>query len=239
MSILDGWWPEAFDGTNGWAIGSEEDYHDHDYQDQLEAQEIYELLEEKVIPTFFDRGPDGLPHKWIEMMKNSMAKVSGFFNSHRMIEQYMEEYYVQAGFAHQILGENRQARAIELRDWKHRMKSLWRDVRVLDVSLPKGDRVSLGDTIEVRADINLGPIRNEEIVVDLCYGVVGSGLQSEKMVSRNITAMMTDGTGQDGVWRFKANVECEETGVYAYKVRVTPFHPYLFNPLSMGLVTWG
>ncbi len=239
MSILDGWWPEAFDGTNGWAIGSEEDYHDHDYQDRLETQEIYEILEEKVVPTFFDRGPDGLPHKWIEMMKNSMAKVSGFFNSHRMIEQYMEEYYVQAGFAHQILGENRQARAIELRDWKHRMKSLWRDVRVLDVSLPKGDRISLGDTIEVRADINLGPIRNEEIVVDLCYGVVGSGLQSEKMVSRNVTAMMTDGTGQDGVWRFKATVECEETGVYAYKVRVTPFHPYLFNPLSMGLVTWG
>ncbi|MGD9817990.1 MAG: alpha-glucan family phosphorylase, partial [Desulfomonilaceae bacterium] len=239
MSILDGWWPEAYDGTNGWAIGEEEDYVDPDYQDQLEAQEVYELLEQKVVPTFFDRGPDGLPHSWIEMMKNSMAKVSGYFNSHRMIEQYMEEYYVQAGLAHQILGENRQARAIELRDWKQRMRSLWKGIRVVDVSLPHGDRVSLGETIEVQAQIDLGQIRNEEVVVDLCYGVVGTGNLSDTMLTRNIIAMVNDGLESDGFWRFKANVSCDETGIYAYKVRVTPFHPYLFNPLSMGLVTWG
>ncbi len=239
MSILDGWWPEAYDGTNGWAIGGEEDFQDREYQDAIEAEQIYELLENKVIPTFFDRGPDGLPHNWIEMMKHSMAKISGFFNSHRMIEQYMEDYYVQAAFAHQILGENRQARAVELRDWKQRMKSLWRDIRVVDVNLPNGDKVSLGDTMEVQAEIYLGAIRNEEIVVDLCYGVVGAGEDSETMITRNVTAMVSDGMQSDNSWRFKAKLACEETGIYAYKVRVTPFHPYLFNPLSMGLVTWG
>ena len=236
MSILDGWWPEAYDGTNGWAIGTEEEYEDPAYQDRVEAVNIYELLEKEVIPLFFDRGPDGLPHGWIEMMKNSMATICVHFSSHRMIEEYMEDYYTQAGLAHQILGENRHARARELREWKQRVRYLWKDVKVLDVSLPKGDRVSLGDDLDVAATVQLGQLRQEEVVVDLVHG---NASDSDKMLNRNITAMVSEASVSDGLWRFKGTIPCEETGIYAYSIRVLPFHPYLFNPLSMSLVSWG
>lgn len=237
LSILDGWWPEAYDGTNGWAIGTEETYEDLDYQDRVDIESLYELLEKSVIPLFFERGPDGLPHRWIEMMKRSMASICGRFNSHRMIEEYMEDYYVQAGLAHQVLGENRLARAKELRDWKQRIRALWRDVKILDISLPQGDRVALGRDLEVTATIQLGGIRDEEVIVDLCHGPVGT--DSEAMINRNTTVMESIGNLSDGVWQFKGIVPCEETGVYAYNIRVLPFHPYLFDPLSMSLVAWG
>lgn len=236
MSILDGWWPEAYDGTNGWAIGNGEDYEDPAYQDRVEASEIYEMLEKEVIPLFFDRGPDALPHGWIDMMKRSMATICLHFNSHRMIEEYMEDYYTQAGLAHQILGENRLARARELRDWKQKVRNLWKDVKVLEVSLPRGDRVALGEDLEVSAVVQLGQLRDEEVVVDLVHGNVS---ESEKMLNRNITTMVSEGPVSEGLWRFTGTIPCEETGIYAYGIRVLPFHPYLFNPLSMSLVSWG
>ncbi|MFH0959336.1 MAG: alpha-glucan family phosphorylase [Pseudomonadota bacterium] len=239
FSVLDGWWPEAYDGTNGWSIGGNEGYSDSEDEDIVDAEQIYDMLEFEIIPLFFDRGPDGLPHGWIEKMKNSMAKISGYFNSHRMIEQYMEEYYLQAGLAHQILGENKLTRAAELSEWKRKVRSSWKEVNVLEVSVPSGDRVSLGQTLQVTASIQLGHLRDEEVVVDLCHGVLGQEGDSEKLFNRNITAMVSEEQISDGVWRFKGDIYCEETGVYAYNIRVLPFHPYLFNPLSMNLVAWG
>jgi starch phosphorylase len=237
LSILDGWWPEAFDHTNGWAIGGEEEYSDVADQDAADADRLYDLLENEVIPTFFDRGPDGLPHRWIEMMKNSMGSICRQFNSHRMIEEYMEDYYIQAGLAHQILGENRLTRARELRDWKQRVRSVWQSIEIIDINLPRGDRVALGQDLEVTATIKLGDLTSDEVVVDLCHGVVAK--DSERLLNRKVTAMSNTENVQEGVYCFRGTIPCEETGIYAYKIRVLPFHPYLFNPLSMNLVTWG
>jgi starch phosphorylase len=237
LSILDGWWPEAYDGTNGWAIDRGEEYEDTAYQDRVDAASLYDLLEKEVIPLFFDRGPDGHPHAWIEMMKNSMAGICVRFNSHRMIEEYMEDYYMQAGLAHQMLGENRLARARELRDWKQKIRNLWKDVKILDVSLPRGDHLALGEDLDVTATIQLGALRDEEVTVDLCHGMVGQ--DSEKMINRNVTTMASVEQPSEGVWRFEGTIPCDETGIYAYSIRILPFHPYLFNPLSMSLVTWG
>ena len=172
LSILDGWWPEAYDGTNGWAIGNGEEHEDMAYQDRVEATALYDLLEKEIVPLFFDRGPDGLPHGWIETMKNSMTTICVHFNSHRMVEEYMHDYYTQAAMAHQILGESRLARARELRDWKQKIRNLWKDVEVVEVSMPQGDRVALGADLDVTAFIRLGGLTENEVVVDLVHGTV-------------------------------------------------------------------
>lgn len=236
LSILDGWWPEAYDGTNGWEIGHGKEYDDPEYQDRVEAAMIYDLLENEVIPTFFDRGPDGLPHGWIHIMKNSMAKICERFNSHRMVEEYMDEFYAEAALAHQVLGQNRLARARELSEWKSKVRNLWSGVRILEVSESRSDRISLGETLSVSATIELGQLQEQEVIVDLCYGSISS--DSEILTNRNVTAMMSTGKRENGEWVFEGTIQCDETGVYGYTVRVLPFHPYLFNPLSMNLVTW-
>jgi glycogen phosphorylase len=237
VSILDGWWAEAYDPSLGWAIGSGEEYEDHDFQDKLDAELLYGILEKEVIPLFFDRGPDGYPHGWIEMMKNCMARICGRFSSHRMIEDYMENYYIQAGLAHRILGENRMTRAKEIRDWKRKVRNLWKDLKILEVSVPQGDRLALGTDMEVEASIHLGGLKEQEVVVDLCHGRVDP--ETDTTVGRTITAMTKDGDGSGDVVTFRGTIPCEETGIYAYNIRILPFHPYLFNPLSMNLMIWG
>ncbi len=237
LSVLDGWWPEAYDGENGWAIGNGEEYEDHEYQDQVEAEEVYELLENRVIPLFFDRGPDGLPRRWIEIMKNSMARICVHFNSHRMIEEYMEDYYVHAALAHQILGENRLARARELSEWRKRVRNCWSRVKVLEVSESRSDRLSLGEELSVSASIALGGLTDHEVIVDLCHGMIEP--DTDRMINRSITTMTSSDQVSDETWRFEGKIQCDETGVYGYMIRVLPFHPYLFNPLSMNLVAWG
>ncbi len=237
LSILDGWWPEAYDGSNGWAIGDYEEYDDQTTQDTAEARMIYELLEREVIPLFFDRGPDGLPHGWIEMMKNSMKSICGRFNSHRMVEEYTQRYYVPAGNSHQMLGEDRLSRAKELAAWKKRVLSHWKGVQVLEVSEPQQDKLSLGETLAVEATIQLGALEEQEVLVDLCFGPVHS--DTGRIHDRSITAMMQSEKISEGVWRFRGNIPCEDTGVYGYAVRILPFHPLLLNPLIMNLVTWG
>jgi starch phosphorylase len=237
MSVLDGWWPEAYDGENGWAIGGGKEYEDHEYQDRIEALEVYDILEQQVIPTFFDRGPDGLPRRWIRMMKNSMARICVRFNSHRMIEEYMEDYYVHAALAHQVLGENRLSRAAELRDWRRRVHECWPGLKVIDVSESRSDRLSLGEELHVQASIDLGGLTDHEVIVDLCHGTIES--ESDKLINRSITTMTSKERVSEGVWRFEGSIRCDETGVYGYTIRVLPFHPYLFNPFSMNLVAWG
>lgn len=235
-SILDGWWPEAYDGTNGWAIGNGEEYGDAAYQDRVDADALYHLLEKEIVPLFFDRGPDGLPHGWIEKMKNSMATICVRFNSHRMVEEYMHDYYAQGALAHQVLGESRLARATELRNWKQKVRNAWKDVEVLEVSMPQGDRVALGAELDVTATIRLGELTENEVVVDLVHGTVSD---SDTLLNRDMAAMICEGPSTDGAWRFRGTIPCDETGIYACSIRVLPFHPYLFNPLSMGLVAWG
>jgi starch phosphorylase len=94
-----------------------------------------------------------------------------------------------------------------------------------------------GEDLDVTATIQLGALRDEEVTVDLCHGMVGQ--DSEKMINRNVTTMASVEQPSEGVWRFEGTIPCDETGIYAYSIRILPFHPYLFNPLSMSLVTWG
>lgn len=92
-SILDGWWPEAYDGTNGWALGDGSEHKDRATQDRLDAKAIYDTLEKKVVPMFYARGKDGVPREWCRMMARSMATVCARFSTHRMVAEYTENYY--------------------------------------------------------------------------------------------------------------------------------------------------
>jgi starch phosphorylase len=236
VSILDGWWAEAYHEGIGWAIGKGEEFQDQDLQDRVDAQYLYSIFEENVIPTFFDRGPDGHPHRWIQMMKNTMAYCAGEFNSHRMVEDYLEKFYIQAGLAHQILGEKRMSQSREFVNWKHRMRELWKDLKVLDIQAPHGAQISLGQDLLVEADIHLGDLREEELVVDLCYGRIDP--ETDKVMTREVATMWPEPEASGGARKYAGTIPCKETGIYAYNLRILPFHPYLFNPLSMNLMLW-
>jgi starch phosphorylase len=94
LSVLDGWWPEAYNGRNGWAIGEEREYINYDEQDWHDSQHLYYLLENEVIPKFYDRGEDGIPHAWMAFTKEAIATVAPMFSTRRMVKEYASTLYV-------------------------------------------------------------------------------------------------------------------------------------------------
>jgi starch phosphorylase len=95
FSVLDGWWREGFNGSNGWAIGDDQEYENYDQQDAADAASLYDTLENKIVPLYYrDRSADGLPSDWIAVMKESIRTLSPRFSIHRMVKEYTERMYL-------------------------------------------------------------------------------------------------------------------------------------------------
>jgi starch phosphorylase len=130
LSVLDGWWPEGYDGTNGWAIGNNHQYDNDEYQDFVDSEALYDLLEREIVPLFYERGADGLPRGWIAKMKNSMRTCSPKFSANRMVREYTERMYVPAAKRWQQLTADGFSAARALTAWKSRLASRWDHVRI-------------------------------------------------------------------------------------------------------------
>ena len=182
LSVLDGWWNEAYRPEIGWAIGPggespegetvEAVVRDPATRDRLEAQALYEVLEREVVPLFYDRGPDGLPRGWIEKMLASIQSVAPAFNTHRMVKEYVHRFYVPAAQRAARLAADGMARARVLARWKAETAAAWGEVRVEEVRVLNGDQMRLGQAFEVEAAVRLGRLRPADVVVELCLGRV-------------------------------------------------------------------
>ncbi|MDP7162079.1 MAG: alpha-glucan family phosphorylase, partial [Phycisphaerae bacterium] len=166
VSILDGWWAEAYHPDVGWAIGDGETYDDLNYQNRVESEALYDLLEKEIVPLFYQRGGDNLPRGWIAMMKASMRRIAPVFNTNRMLRQYAEMYYAPAGRQWDHLVDDDLAQAKTLSRWKHRIWEHFTQVRIESVSDDMdatGRGVDVGGQIRVEAVVNLGQLTPQDV----------------------------------------------------------------------------
>ena len=235
LSVLDGWWDEAYQREVGWAIGRGETYDDHGYQDEVEAAALYDLLEREVVPTFYDRGPDELPRRWIARMKASMGTLCHFFNSHRMVWEYTEHYYLPSAARYRQLAEGDMAQARELAAWKARLVANWPEVRVEAVQANSCVEMEVGSRVHVRTWVHLGPLTPDDVSVELYMGRVDA---NGDLVDAGAAAMRPVGPDGEGVYVFETNgVACDDNGLHGYTVRVLP-NPELSPRLLPGLIAW-
>ncbi|HYK88099.1 MAG TPA: alpha-glucan family phosphorylase, partial [Acidobacteriota bacterium] len=241
LSTLDGWWDEAWRLTDadaspvGWAIGRGETYDNREYQDQLEADALYELLEHDVMPKFFDRRSDGIPREWIKQMKASIGTLCHFFNTHRMVREYTERFYLNAHALHRQLLADGASRAKALADWKARVRKAWPGIRIslLEVSLPKA--ISVGELITYRARVDSGALKPEDLVVELCLGRVNASGEIEEPISIAMRPVKKEG---DSYVYEATEVPCTGSGLNGYTARVLPHHPDLHGRFLPGLIHW-
>ncbi len=235
MSILDGWWDEAYQLGVGWAIGQGETYDDPNYQDQVEAEGLYDLLERDVVPTFYDRAADGLPRRWIARVKASISILCHCFNTHRMVGDYTAQLYVPAAGRYEQMTADGMARAKALAAWKARIKGSWSSVLVASVQAEAPAELAVGDNIHVRARVLLGSLTPADVSVELCTGLVdGDG----SLVTTKITRMQPDGDDEKHGHLFSADTAPVQSGLHGYTVRVLPNHPDLVSPFLPGVITW-
>ncbi len=237
MSILDGWWAEGYEPGCGWAIGAGEEYEDTQYQDEIESRAMYELLEREVIPAFYSRARDGTPRDWIRMMKASMRMLCPIFNTHRMLEDYVDGFYVPAAVLHQKIAHERKQSAESFAAWKQKVQRHWREVRIQEVRLEDGRaEIPVGKAMPIQARIGLGQLRPEDVWVDLYYGPMDADGDLVKALTEPMT---TDGaSGEDG-HVYRATVPFKESGKFGFLLRIMPRHPLLVHSADMGLVVWG
>ncbi len=237
FSTMDGWWPEAYDAENGWAIGDGRTYPDQAYQDHVEAEGLYDLLEKEIIPLFYDRTADGLPRRWLARMKASMRTVPPVFNTNRMLVEYTGQYYISAGQRWEKLTKDDFHGAKQLADWKEEMTRRWPQVRIMSVQANEGEELAVGDSLEVQARVHLGPINPDEVAVELYHGALGTHGEiidgwSEEMECQGETSM-------DGTFRYMGAIPCRASGRYGYAVRIVPKNADLPNRYAPGLIVWG
>lgn len=243
LSTLDGWWDEAWRDTEaqshsiGWAIGQGETYDDPDVQDQVEAEILYDLLEQDVIPTFYDRGADGLPHRWIARMKTAIGTLCHFFNTHRQVWEYTERFYLPAVTRYQQLTADEMARAKVLAAWKACVHAGWSQVRIRGVDMAPLTELQVGGKIQVSTQVVLGgTLRPEDVMVELYLGRVDA---DGEITEAEATRMQFIGTDGEGNYHFEATgIPCPKSGLHGYTVRVRPYHPDLTTPFLPGLIVW-
>ncbi|MBI3830085.1 MAG: alpha-glucan family phosphorylase [Planctomycetes bacterium] len=237
-SILDGWWCEGYDGSNGWAIGRGEDYTDLEYQDQVESRALYDLLEKQIVPLFYERGEDGLPREWIRRMKRAMQTCIPVFSTHRMVREYTERFYMPAALRYQALNRDQAQAGRDLWDWKMGLYQRWAQVRIEQVSAPQTEALPVGGALEVSAKIHLGPVKHEWVDVQVYTGEMNDqgSIDNGRAIS---LGRDHDWRGEDGFHMFRGKVPCSGTGRFGFAVRVLPKHENLPNPFIPGLITWG
>jgi glycogen phosphorylase len=234
LSVLDGWWDEWYDGRNGWAIPSADGVADPARRDELEAAALYDLLSKSVAPLFYQRGQDGLPVRWLEMVSHTLRTLGPKAQASRMVRQYVTELYGPAARGSQALaGPADFGGARELAAWKRRVTAAWPSVRVEHVEADDGD-LSPGGRMAVRASVALGPLTAKDVQVEVVYGKAGA---ADEILNPARSVMAPDGAaGTDGVVRYTGAAELGQPGPFGYTIRVLPTHPLLAGPADLGLV---
>jgi len=232
LSIRDGWWDEMYDGENGWAIPTA-DGVDDERRDDLEAGALYELLERSVLPRFYDRDIDGVPGRWIEMVRHTLENLGPKVLASRMVRDYAVDYYIPAAESARTVAADNFAGAKAVAEYRERLEAAWPGVRVAHVDTEGLPEVpEIGSRLAVTAHVDLGELTSGDVQVQAVIGRVGSDDTLSDIVS---VPMSHTGSGSLGDV-FEADVRLPLAGPVGYTVRVLPHHDLLASPAEFGMV---
>ncbi len=234
-SIMDGWWDEASEPELGWAIGRGEEYANPSTADQLESQALYDLLENSIVPMFYDRDSHDLPRRWIAKMKACVTALAPQFNTNRMVQQYTEKLYLPALDKTRQLAEDGAHGACEQANQIGRLRSHWAALRIDEVLADTTEPLGVRQSLDVTATVHLGELTPSDVRVQLYSGM----LDNE---SRLIDAKPADMAYQqelgDGKHRFTGSISTSTSGRHGFAVRLLPGGEMFDDLIVPGLIHW-
>ena len=218
VSILDGWWVEGYSEETGWKIGNGEEYDDWVYQDAVESRALFNLLENDIIPCFYERDNGDAPGRWLSMMKASMKMAMRYFSAHRMVAAYEEMFYLPAADQyHRLLQDNaREARS--LFNQRERLNNMWKHIRIEQPQRASEGPFRVGDTFRVNSIVHLGELNPDEVDVELFYGTFKS---VEALLAGRTHLMNVEENRGNGTYLYACEIKCNHTGRFGFTSRVT------------------
>ncbi|MGK5557376.1 alpha-glucan family phosphorylase [Actinomadura kijaniata] len=234
LSIRDGWWDEWYDGQNGWAIPSADGLAGPDRRDALESSALYELVADHVSVMFYDRDASGLPRRWLEMVKHTIATLGPKVLAGRMLRDYVQQYYVPAARSGRAMAADDHAGARSLAAWKQRVVKAWPAVAVEHVESTGEASPHVGTSLPVRVVVDLGGLDPSDVAVEVAYGRVDD---TDALIDPSYLELSGGEPVEEGRLRYVGEVPLARSGAFGYSVRVVPRHAMLAGPAEMGLVT--
>ncbi|MFB2934390.1 alpha-glucan family phosphorylase [Aerosakkonemataceae cyanobacterium BLCC-F154] len=235
LSVLDGWWDEADYVRTGWPIGHGEDYDDPNYQDEVEANALYDCIEKEVVPLFYSRDAEGTPRGWVSKMKNAIRINCPYFNTARMVREYASRAYFLASDRYSTMTSENYEPAKELADWKNKMFDQWYNMKIESVDVSEGEQIQINQTVHVKARINLAGISSNHVRVELYTGLLNA---NGDIVNGMPTEMDYQGADSHGISIYTGKITYTSSGLQGMSLRVLPKHEYLSNPYDLGLILW-
>ena len=234
LSVLDGWWDEGYHSAFGWALGHGEIYRDFSAQDDIESQALYNLLEEEVVPLFYQRRHDDIPKGWVKKMKAGLRHLVPIFNSHRMVQDYTDRFYLPCSRRFNLLSDKDFAGSKDLALWRQKLMTNWSGVSVKEIVSDEVQDIPVGSEMVLEARIKLGELNPDDVTVEAYYGRLD---HNSEFAERDTVSLEVMGSKED-IYTFKGKIPCTGTGRFGYTVRVMPSRNRLENPFIMGLVAW-
>ncbi|MCX7956486.1 MAG: alpha-glucan family phosphorylase [Endomicrobia bacterium] len=234
VSVLDGWWCEAYDGNNGWAVGGGEEYNDHSLQDEIESRILYDILEKEVIPLFYSRGSGGLPKGWVRKMKDSMMSICPKFNSNRLIEEYTRQFYLLADNNYTIYSKDNFFITKSFTEWLKKVSRYWENIKVLEIVDNIAEVYNLGEKIVINTKIFTDKLLDRDISAQIYWGYLDS---KGRIYQPKIKEMKLTDKESDNVFIYNGEIEADRIGHCGYVLRVLPKFggEILYIP---GLIKW-
>ncbi|HEY9124662.1 MAG TPA: alpha-glucan family phosphorylase [Bacteroidales bacterium] len=237
FSVLDGWWAEGYVDGAGWALPEEVTYQNNAYQDQLDAETIYNLIENEIAPLFYFRDENGLPNGWVQYIKNSIEKVASHFTMSRQLEDYNTKFYTKLYDRTLKVQANDYQLAKEMARWKKKVRSSWESIEVVSTNIPDVSReaISLGNSYVAQIELDLNELAPEDIGVELVLAdLVGDESKPKVSYCQEFELVKYDGQ----IAQYRIEMRPQKTGVYEYGIRLFPKHPELPHRQDFNYVRW-
>ncbi len=232
-SILDGWWAEGYDGTNGWAIGTNATYNSYEEQDKADSNSLYHLLENKIIPAYYNQDKNGISSEWITLMKNSIKTTGGKYSTSRMLIDYINDLYMPLCNLNKKYFQNLE-NVMSYTEWKRIAKQNWQNIKITQDRNVDNGKFNAGSQITVNCEVELPNIDEKNVEVQVYFGQV-----LDNGTVRNVyTEEMNKVGEEDGKKFYEATLDLTTGGNFGYTFRVMPKHDMLVDSENLDLVKW-
>jgi starch phosphorylase len=235
LSVLDGWWAEGYDGSNGWAIKPAAAALDEAHRNREESRTLYEILQDQVIPMYYDREADGYSPHWIALAKRSIASILPRYNATRMVGEYVSKFYGDAAHHGRRYSDASFALAKAVAAWKARVRAAWSGIALRRIDVPQS-RLTFGQTLRLEVAVTLNGLAPEDLVVELLLGVPEYELAESKPRQYRFAADGAVDSG--GKQHFVLELAPDVCGRLEYRIRAYPWHALLAHPFELGLMLW-
>ena len=235
FSVLDGWWAEGYNAKNGWKVGETLEYSNYEVQDRADSQSIYDTLENKIIPMYYEKDENGISERWMQTMKESIISNGGRYSTARMLTDYVEKLYIPLCNLYKNYYTDL-GKVGEFDNWKESIKNTWNDIEITQENNLDNITLDAGNNIEVKCKVKLSNIGKENIEAQVYYGRI-----SENGTVNDITIIpmeLEDSDEENKTYTYKAKVNLVNGGNYGYTFRVMPKHEMILDSANLNLIKW-